>query len=59
MPDAEAYGRIKSLVALGIKRFEADVVSLMAQLQHSLERRDRLPWQEVLPIYPTSPVGPV
>ena len=38
---------------------EADVVSLMTQLQHSLERRDRLPWQEVLPIYPTSPVGPV
>jgi len=38
---------------------EADVACLLTQLQLSLERRDHLPWQGVLPIYPTSPVGPV
>ena len=38
---------------------EADVACLLTQLQHRLERRDHLPWQGVLPIYPTSPVGPV
>jgi len=38
---------------------EADVAALLAVLQQRLERGDHLPWQAVLPIYPTSPVGPV
>lgn len=38
---------------------EADVACLLAALQRCLERGESLPWQGVLPIYPTSPVGPV
>ena len=38
---------------------EADVACLLAALQRCLERGASLPWQGVLPIYPTSPVGPV
>ena len=38
---------------------EADVAALLAVLQQRLEPGDHLPWQAVLPIYPTSPVGPV
>ena len=38
---------------------ESDVVCLLTALQRSLERGEHLPWQGVLPIYPTSPVGQV
>ena len=59
VPHLLEEGRVVTPALAAELDVEADVVSLMAQLQHSLERRDRLPWQEVLPIYPTSPVGPV
>ena len=59
VPHLLEEGRVVTPALAAELDVEADVVSLMAQLQHSLQRRDRLPWQEVLPIYPTSPVGPV
>ena len=36
---------------------ESDVARLLQQLQRSHAARAALPWAEVLPIYPTSPVG--
>ena len=38
---------------------DADVEALLGRLQQALQRGEPLPWQPVLPIYPTSPVGPV
>ena len=38
---------------------DADVATLLGCLQLALQRDEPLPWQPVLPIYPTSPVGPV
>ena len=38
---------------------DVDVAALLGRLQRSLQRDESLPWQPVLPIYPTSPVGPV
>ncbi len=38
---------------------DADVATLLGCLQQALPRDEPLPWQPVLPIYPTSPVGPV
>lgn len=38
---------------------EADVACLLTVLQHRLAQGEPMPWQPVLPIYPTSPVGPV
>ena len=38
---------------------EADVACLLTVLQQRLAHGDAMPWQPVLPIYPTSPVGPV
>ena len=38
---------------------DADVEALLGRLRQALQRGELLPWQPVLPIYPTSPVGPV
>jgi tRNA threonylcarbamoyladenosine biosynthesis protein TsaB len=38
---------------------EADVICLLNRLQTALSRGQACPWQSVLPIYPTSPVGVV
>ena len=38
---------------------EADVICLLNRLQTALARGQDYPWQSVLPIYPTSPVGVV
>ena len=38
---------------------EADVIRLLNELQTALARGQSCPWQSVLPIYPTSPVGVV
>ena len=38
---------------------DVDVAALLGRLQRALQRDESLPWQPVLPIYPTSPVGPV
>ena len=38
---------------------EADVICLLNQLQTAHARGQTSPWQSVLPIYPTSPVGVV
>ena len=38
---------------------DADVATLLGCLQQALQRDEPLPWQPVLPIYPTSPVDPV
>ena len=38
---------------------EADVICLLNQLQTALDCGQSCPWQSVLPIYPTSPVGVV
>ena len=38
---------------------DADVATLLVCLQQAMQRDEPLSWQPVLPIYPTSPVGPV
>ncbi len=38
---------------------DADVEALLGRLRQALQGGVPLPWQPVLPIYPTSPVGPV
>ena len=38
---------------------DADVEALLGRLRQALQRGEPLPWQSVLPLYPTSPVGPV
>ena len=38
---------------------DADVAQLLRCLQGALQGGQPLPWSQVLPLYPTSPVGPV
>ncbi|MAR07199.1 MAG: tRNA (adenosine(37)-N6)-threonylcarbamoyltransferase complex dimerization subunit type 1 TsaB [Cyanobium sp. NAT70] len=38
---------------------DKDVARLLQLLRDALARGEHCPWQSVLPIYPTSPVGPV
>lgn len=38
---------------------DADVVQLLRCLQRAVQGDQPLPWNPVLPLYPTSPVGPV
>ena len=53
-------GRVLAGPALDAQEeVEADVVGLLELLRVAVERGASCPWQTVLPIYPTSPVGTV
>ncbi|MAV13052.1 MAG: hypothetical protein CL861_06325, partial [Cyanobium sp. MED843] len=49
----------KLFIGTVIEDVDADVVQLLRCLQRAVQGGQPLPWNPVLPLYPTSPVGPV